>query len=172
MPASMSQPDKGWCAPYSDRPAFTPGHDGWGVLDPRGLQGLVRDNVRVIRINHDPQPQDTSPRSADGPSADDLRRSGDQVRRLARQYHPEMFGRRGTEIAIALVLDSRDRVVAHAAATGEDRAANGMYRSGESCDAVLERLVPTYKHAQWSQGGCATDPQRNIVIYWGKLPRP
>ncbi len=39
------------------------GHDAWGVIDPRGLQGLVRDNVRVIWMHHDPQAYESSRRA-------------------------------------------------------------------------------------------------------------
>src|SRR2546425_1875759 len=66
-------------------PSFSPGHDGWGVVDPRGLRGLVRDNVRVIRINHDPQPQDTTRQSSGALSVKEIDRRAEHVRRLARQ---------------------------------------------------------------------------------------
>lgn len=41
--------------------AYDVGHDGWVVVDRSALQGIVRDNVRVISLHHDPQPQDTMP---------------------------------------------------------------------------------------------------------------
>jgi len=128
-------------------PSFNPGRDGWAVIDPRGLRGLVRDNVRVIRINHDPEPQDTAA-SSSGLSDQEMNRRAEQVRRLARQYHPEMFGQSRSQVAIALVLDSHETLVAHAAGTGEARAGDGVYASGESCLDVLNRLIPQYKTAQ------------------------
>jgi TonB family protein len=145
-------------------PAFNPGHDGWGVVDPRGLRGLVRDNVRVIRINHDPEPQDTAA-SSNGLSMQELNLRAEQLRRLARQYHPEMMGRSGSPSAIALVLNSHEQVVAHAASAGEPVGR-------ESCIDVLTRLVPQYKRAQWSQTGCAIEKQSNLIVYWGELLKP
>ena len=50
------------------RRAFAPydaGHDGWVLVDRSSLQGIVRDNVRVISLHHDPQPQDTMPSMED-----------------------------------------------------------------------------------------------------------
>ncbi len=41
--------------------AYDTGHDGWVLVDRHALQGVVRDNVRVISLHHDPQPQDTMP---------------------------------------------------------------------------------------------------------------
>jgi hypothetical protein len=153
-------------------PSFNPGHDGWAVMDHRGLRGLVRDNVRVIRINHDPEPQDTAV-SSGGLSDQEMNRRAEQVRRLARQYHPEMFGQSRSQVAIALVLDSHETVVAHAARADEARAAgDGVYASGESCLDVLNRLTPQYKTAQWSQSGCAMEKGTNVIVYWGQLMKP
>jgi beta-lactamase regulating signal transducer with metallopeptidase domain len=153
-------------------PSFNPGHDGWAVIDPRGLRGLVRENVRVIRIHHDPEPQDTAV-SSGGLSDQEMNRRAQQVRRLARQYHPEMFGQSRSQVAIALVLDSHETVVAHAARAAEARAAgDGVYASGESCLDVLNRLTPQYKTAQWSQSGCAVEKGTNVIVYWGQLMKP
>jgi len=155
-------------------PAFNPGHDGWGVLDPRGLQGLVRDNVRVIRINHDPQPQDTAQGTSGGVDSVEVIRRAEQVRRLARQYHPEVFGRGTARTAVALVMDARGSVLGHAASTRDARGADVRTVDGvvEDCLEVLTRLVPRFKDAQWSQTGCTNDPQPNVVIYWGIVPNP
>jgi TonB family protein len=153
-------------------PSFNPGHDGWAVMDQRGLRGLVRDNVRVIRINHDPEPQDTAA-SSGGLSDQEMNRRAEQVRRFARQYHPELFGQSRSQVAIALVLDSHETVVAHAARADEARAAgDGVYASGESCLDVLNRLIPEYKTAQWSQSGCAVEKGTNVIVYWGQLMKP
>ena len=40
-------------------PSFDPGHDAWMVVDPEALRGLVRDNVRVIWIHHEPERGDS-----------------------------------------------------------------------------------------------------------------
>jgi TonB family protein len=145
-------------------PSFRPGHDGWGVVDPRGLRGLVRDNVRVIRINHDPETQDTAAWS-NGLSMQEMNRRAEQLRRLARQYHPEMMGRSGSPSAIALVLNSHEQVVAHAASADEPVGR-------VSCIDALTRLVPQYKNAQWSHTGCAIEEQSNLIVYWGELLKP
>jgi len=150
-------------------PSFDPGHDGWGVVDPRALHGLVRDNVRVIWIHHDPQPQDTAQGTPGGLDSAEVIRRAERVRRLARQYHPEVFGRGTAPTAVALVMDARGSVLGHAARTRYARGADVRTVDSvvEDCLEVLTRLVPRFKDAQWSQSGCTNDPQPNVVIYWG-----
>lgn len=139
---------------------YDAGHDAWGVIDPRGLRGLVRDNVRVIWMHHEPQARDAWKQSMD--------ERAQQVRRLARAYHPEVFGKAGSKVAVALVLDSEHRVLAHAASTAEARGPDGLYYSGENCRQVLERLAPQYKNARWSVSGCADyGHDSNVIVYWG-----
>ena len=157
----------------SAAPFVDPAHDGWLVVDPRALRGLIRDNVRVIWIHHDPALQDTV---VPAPTQQYLRdqtpkleQRAELVRRLARQFHPAMFGQQESQIAIALVLDSRENVLSHAARAGEARTTEGLYTSGESCLDVLTRLLPQYKSAQWLQSGCAGDTQPNVIVYWGQL---
>ena len=160
----------------SGAPFVDPGHDGWLVVDPRALRGLIRDNVRVIWIHHDPAPQDTAltpeMRQYLRDQTPDMNRRAELVRRLARQYHPEMFRQQVSQIAVALVLDSHDNVLGHAAHAGESRMTDGHYVSGEDCLSVLTRLLPQYQNAQWSQSGCADDTQRNVIVYWGQLLKP
>jgi TonB family protein len=139
---------------------YNPGHDAWGVIDPRGLHGLVRDNVRVIYMHHDPQAYESSRQAVED--------QGDRVRRLAREYHPEVFRQVGSKVAIALVLDAQNRVLAHAAKTGEARGPDGLYYSGEDCRQVLERLVPQYHNTRWSVSGCADyGHPMDVIVYWG-----
>ena len=148
-------------------------HDGWAVIDPRGLRGLVRDNVRVIRINHDPQPPDTAQGTPRGVDTAEVIRQAEQVRRLARQYHAEVFGRGTAPTAVALVMDARGTVLGHAASIRDARGADVRMVDGhEDCLDVLTRLVPRFKDAQWSQTGCTNGPQPNVVIYWGIVLRP
>jgi len=156
----------------SAAPFVDPSHDGWLVVNPRALRGLVRDNVRLIWIHHDPQPQDTAMAPAIRQNTSDINRRGELVRTLARQYHPEMFGQGRSQVAIALVLDSHETVVAHAARASEARASDGVYASGESCLDVLNRLIPQYKTAQWSQSGCTVERGMKVVVYWGQLMKP
>jgi len=154
-------------------PSFNPGHDGWGVVDPRGLRGLVRENVRVVWIHHDPQRQDTGQARPSGLSSAEMIRRAEQVRRLARQYHPAMFGRGTAPTAIALVMDASGTVLSHAARTRDAGGADVRMVDGhEDCLEVLTRLVPRFKDAQWSQSGCANDAQPNVVIYWGIVLHP
>jgi hypothetical protein len=41
-------------------PSFNPERDAWMVFDPQELRGLVRENVRVIWIHHEPQGADST----------------------------------------------------------------------------------------------------------------
>jgi len=149
-------------------PAFNPERDTWVVVDPQALRGLVRDNVRIIWIRHEPEDGDPNRRRAESRATRHKR--AEQVVQLARQYHPEVFGRPGSQTAVALVLDANRRVLAHAAKAGEARAADGRYLNGESCLDVLHRLIPAYKSAQWSVSGCAgVAGQPNVIVYWSTL---
>jgi hypothetical protein len=152
-------------------PSFDPGHDGWGVVDPGALRGLVRDNVRVIWIRHDPQASDSSSQAvtrADG----QMETQAELVRRLARQYHPEVFASPQSHAGVALVLDSQHRVIAHATGIAPPRldsaAVAHRYVRGETCLDVLTRLLPEFRKTQWSVSGCADYAgQRHVVVYWG-----
>jgi beta-lactamase regulating signal transducer with metallopeptidase domain len=116
-------------------------------------------------------PQNSIPRLPSQTEIEQMQARGDQVRRLARELHPEVFGHTGPQTAVALVMDTRGNVLAHGASTREARAADGRARNGETCLDVLTRLVPEYKGALWSQSGCADDGrQQNVVVYWG-IPR-
>jgi TonB family protein len=144
-------------------------NDGWAVIDPRALRGLVRDNVRVIWINHNPQPQNTPQAAPGGLDSAEVIRQAEQLRRLARQYHPEAFGRGTAPTAVALVMDARGNVLGHAARTRYARGADVRTVDGlvEDYLEVLTRLLPRFKDAQWSQSGYTNDPQPNVIIYWG-----
>jgi len=163
----------------SAAPFFSPGHDSWGVVDPQELHGLVRDNVRVIWIHHDPAPQDTVPALGTQrylrDQTDVIQRRTELVSRLAHQSHPEMFTSRSAQGAVAVVLDSREQLLAHAARREGTRAGPrvqaGVYAS-ESCLDVLTRLLPQYKGVPWAQTGCSIDRQANVVVYWGQLLKP
>jgi len=149
-------------------------NDGWAVIDPRSLRGLVRDNVRVIRINHNPQPQNTAQGTPGGLDSAEVIRRAEQVRQLARQYHPEVFGRGTAPTAVALVMDARGSVLGHAARTHYARGADVRTVDGvvEDYLEVLTRLLPRFKDAQWSQSGYTNDPQPNVLIYWGIVLHP
>ena len=134
----------------------------------------MRDNVRVIRINHNPQPHDTVPGTPGALDSAEVIRRAEQVRRLARQYHPEVFGRGTAPTAVALVMDARGSVLGHAARTRYARGADVRTVDGvvEDYLEVLTRLVPRFKDAQWLQSGYTNDSQPNVVIYWGIVLHP
>jgi hypothetical protein len=153
-------------------PSFDPFHDGWAVIDPRGLRGLVRDNVRVIWIHHDPAPQDTARGTSNDPSTDKMNRRAALAENLARQYHPEMFDSDRAPGAVALVLDSHEQLLAHAVGAGPARPTNrarGRVYASEACLDGLTRILPQYRGALWAQTGCSIDPQTKAVVYWGQL---
>src|SRR5437667_3486219 len=102
----------------------------------------------------------------------------DKLRRLAHQYHPEVFAhplpspavggldprdRLGVgHAAIAFVLDKRGRVVGHAA---------GVREAGDDgCLGVVDRLVPAFRASKWHSSGCADAGDKGAaVIYWKLL---
>lgn len=111
----------------------------------------------VVRHVRPPRYQlDTVTSASPGPSPD-------HVRRVARQYHPEVFVRPQHAAAIALVFDAQNRVVGHAAGVREAR--------DQSCEDVVKRLLPQYQSARFSSGGCAEFPE-GVTVYWGSGPTP
>ena len=176
--------------------AYDMGHDGWVVVDRDSLQGIVRANVRVISLHHDPQPQDTTPSLEDRlnqsllqarPSAIRLQEgmglstidSGitlqleqrleqlrwaqrdDELRTLAQQSEQAAFA--GAGDAIALIIDSDNRLVAHASGTREP--------GDRLCSDVLTRLLPAYRNTRFPISGCLyTQKEGRVTVYWGQLP--
>lgn len=139
---------------------FRPGHDGWGVVDRRALNGLVRDNVRVIWVHLEPQQKrESATRNAVPPYDPDA----GYLRLLARAYNPEVFTNPAPQAAIALVFNSQHRVIAHAAGVRVAR--------DSGCLAVAQRLVPAFANAKWSSAGCADggDPVGRVAVYWISL---
>ena len=174
--------------------AYDMGHDGWVVLDRNALKGVVRDNVRVISLHHDPQAQDTMPSLED--RLDDVREQArrlqsnmalstieadsgvirhldqtleqlrwkqrdDAIRALAQQSEPAAFA--GARDAIAIIVDSENRLVAHA---------SGAREPGDRlCSEVLTRLLPAYRTTRFPMTGCMiTEKQGRVVVYWGQVP--
>lgn len=170
--------------------AYDRGHDGWGVVDRSALRGIVRDNVRVIWLHHDRQAQDTMPSIEDRldavreqanrmqPAAadtvfvslqstleqlrskqrDDAR--DDAIRTLAHQSEPAAFA--GARNAIAIIVDSENRLVAHASGTHEPGSG--------SCDEALARLLPAYRNTRFQISGCMITAKHGpVVVYWGQL---
>jgi len=165
-------------------PAYST-HDAWTVIDPATLRGIVRGNVRVIWVHHDPEPQDTMPTveeqvrrlqpnmalstvEVDSGVARQLEQKLEQLRwqqrdealrALARQSEPAAFA---AHTAIALIVDSENRLVAHT---------SGIEEPGRrSCVDVVKRLLPAYRNTQFAISGCMiTDPKNGGVVYWGQV---
>ena len=173
--------------------AYDMGHDGWVLVDRRALQGVVRDNVRVISLHHDPQPQDTMPSledrldalreqagqvqanmvvvRADSGVRKQLEQTLEQLRWNQRMSALQDFAREsepaafaGAHDAIAVVVDADYKMVAHA---------SGDRQPGDrSCLDVLIRLLPAYHDAKMPASGCMsmnTDPTGRVLLYWGQL---
>ncbi|MEX2155802.1 MAG: M56 family metallopeptidase [Gemmatimonadales bacterium] len=119
---------------------------------------VVRIGDRATKIGW--APIEGSPPSNEGPVGRRPAGRAEDVRRLARQYHPEALVRPLPGAAVALVLDSQYRVLAHAAGVRQPR--------DQSCMGVLTRLVPEFSTARFPVSGCADfDRQRTVVVYWG-----
>jgi len=146
-------------------PSFDPGHDGWAVIDPRTLKGIVRDNVRVTWIRHDPQPQDTarqfSPRAQVPAALEAALRHADFMRGLAREYEPGVLAHPPVNAAIGMIVDATYRVIAHTSGT---RAAGDR-----TCVDVLKQLLPAFRNARFETAGCLdVDRERKVALYWGQ----
>jgi beta-lactamase regulating signal transducer with metallopeptidase domain len=115
-------------------PNFRPGTDGWGVVSRRALQGLVRDNVRVIWVNLDrtgatPTPPDTSR----GQWSLSARWAALHVRRM----FPQFLQGRDEPVYLWEVFDDGGHLVAHGTAP---RALAERAVSTEQAS----RLIPGY----------------------------
>ena len=85
--------------------AYDRERDGWGMVDRRDLKGLVRDNVRVFWLHHDPQPQDTLPSIEER-----LNATMEQARHTleqARQMQPDMEANRAHLDSVRSQLTAR-----------------------------------------------------------------
>jgi len=110
-------------------PGFRPGNDGWGVVSRRALQGLVRENVRVIWVNLDhtgagPTPPDTSR----GQWSLSARWAALHVRRM----FPQFLQGRDEPVYLWEVFDDDGDLVAH----------------GTAPRALAERAVSTEQASQ------------------------
>jgi len=83
------------------------------------------------------------------------------LRRLAHQYHPEVFAHPLPGAAVAFVFDAQDSLIGNAAGIRDARDNN--------CLAVVDRLVPAFHTRTWSSGGCAGTDRGAVVVYWKKL---
>jgi len=163
--------------------AYDRERDGWGMVDRRDLKGLVRDNVRVFWLHHDPQPQDTMPSIEER-----LNATMEQVQHTlehARQMQPDMNATRARLDSVRSDLTARleqmrenefvgalkdlARASEPAAFAGNRSAvavivdadkhliahASGSRQAeNESCSDVLTRLLPAYKSVRFPTSGC------------------
>jgi beta-lactamase regulating signal transducer with metallopeptidase domain len=170
------------------------GHDAWMVVDRSALRGIVRDNVRVISLHHDPQPQDTLPSLEDRLN---------EVREQARRLQPNMaLSTVEADSGIIRHLDQtleqlrwkqRDDALRTLAQQSEPAAfagaanaialivdsdnqliahASGTLEPGHrSCADDLGQLLPAFRNTRFPISGCMiADRQRPVVVYWGQLP--
>jgi beta-lactamase regulating signal transducer with metallopeptidase domain len=168
------------------------GHDAWMVVDRSALRGIVRDNVRVISLHHDPQPQDTLPSLEDRLN---------EVREQARRLQPNMaLSTVEADSGIIRHLDQtleqlrwkqRDDALRTLAQQSEPAAfagaanaialivdsdnqliahASGTLEPGHrSCADDLVRLLPAFRNARFPISGCLITNKR-VLVYWGQLP--
>lgn len=107
-------------------------------------------------------PKAESDPSAVGPERAPYSPDAAYLRRLAHQYHPEVFTQLLPDAAIAFVFDAQDSVIGHAAGAREAR--------DHDCLAVVGRLVPKFRASKWSSGGCAGLADKgSVVVYWKAL---
>jgi len=93
---------------------------------------------------------------------ENAQRHADFLRRLARQYEPGAFTHPRANTAIAMVVDSGYRVIAHTVGIREP--------TDNSCVDVLQRLLPNYRNVRFPTAGCLdADEQRHIALYWGQI---
>lgn len=85
-------------------PLFQPGHDAWGMVDRRALNGLVRDNVRVTMVHLSASNGEVDPTKAGVSSR--------QAAAIVRQHFPELLQEREAPVYIWIVLDADGRPVA------------------------------------------------------------
>src|SRR2546425_1931042 len=84
------------------------------------------------------------------------------LRRLAHQYHPDVFAHPLPGAAVAFVFDAQGRVIGHAPGVRE--------ASDRGCLEVVERLVPEFRTSRWSSSGCADAADKGaVVVYWNVL---
>jgi beta-lactamase regulating signal transducer with metallopeptidase domain len=163
--------------------AYDRGRDGWGMVDRRDLKGLVRDNVRVFWLHHDPQPQDTLPSLEERlnatmeqaqhtleqarqiqPDMDATRARLDSVRsdltaRLEQMRENEFVGAlkdlaRASEPAAFAGNRSAVAVIVDADKHLIAHASGSRQAENESCGDVLTRLLPAYKNVRFPTSGC------------------
>jgi hypothetical protein len=95
-------------------PLFRSGHDAWGVLDRRTLDGLVRANVRIAWVHLEGTASSASP-------PDTARRvpwtiSSRQAVELVRQVFPHLLKGRDEPVYMWLVFDDERGLIAHGTA--------------------------------------------------------
>ena len=102
------------------------------------------------------------PRTQVSAALEKAQRHADFLRRLARESEPGAFTHPRANTAIAMVVDSGYRVIAHTVGIREP--------TDNSCVDVLQRLLPKYRNVRFPTAGCLdADEQRHIALYWGQI---
>jgi TonB family protein len=148
----------------SPNPGFNESARQWlsrAIFRPARVHGrIVRSLVNLpidFKINREREKNATVPAALKA-----TERHADFMRRLAREYEPNAFVHPQTNAAIALIVDSEYRVVAHSSGSLEP--------NDKSVLDVLKRLLPNFRNTRFPAVGCMDcPPQGNIALYWGQL---
>src|SRR6266498_2629161 len=142
---------------------FTPFHDGWGVVSRIALQGIVRDNVRVIWVHHEPSSRDLSALQAH-PEMVVL----PWVRQALIAYYPGLLTQRiGPPLQLWFVISSDKQVVRSVQRAGGDSARVGMREIRATFPELTESTINSYGILnRRALGGLVRD---NIYVVWVKL---
>jgi len=142
---------------------FTPFNDGWGVVSRTALQGIVRDNVRVIWVHHDPSTRDLSALQAH-PEMVVL----PWVRQALVASYPSLLAQRsGPPLQLWFVITSDKQVVRSVQRAGGDSARVGMREIRATFPELTESTINSYGILnRRALGGLVRD---NIYVVWVKL---
>jgi len=142
---------------------FTPFNDGWGVVSRTALQGIVRDNVRVIWVHHDPSTRDLSALQAH-PEMVVL----PWVRQALVASYPSLLAQRsGPPLQLWFVITSDKQVVRSVQRAGGDSARVGIPEIRATFPELTESTINSYGILnRRALGGLVRD---NIYVVWVKL---
>jgi beta-lactamase regulating signal transducer with metallopeptidase domain len=142
---------------------FTPGNDGWGMVDRRALQGIVRDNVRVIWVHHEPKSRDLSALQ-EHPEMVQL----PWIRQSIIKYYPRLLTERsGPPVHLWFIADPRKQVLRTVQRPGGDSIRVGI----PEIRAVFPELAES-KINSWSITNRRTlrgFVRDNVYVVWIQL---
>ena len=142
---------------------FTPFHDGWGVVSRTALQGIVRDNVRVIWVHHEPSTRDLSA----------LRAHPEMVvlpwvrQALVANYPSLLAQRSGPPLQLWFVINSDKQVLLSLQRASGDSARVGIPEIRAAFPELTESIINSYGILnRRALGGLVRD---NVYVVWVKL---